>query len=367
MRIHGKNVETYHLQTVDAATPGADLGGPGQWLAPGFFDVQVNGFAGVDFNFAGVTTDDYRRAVQRMWATGATRVLPTVITGSRDRIVACMKAACRAASDAEIGPAMAGIHLEGPYISPDDGPRGAHPREHVRPPDRDEFLRFQDAAGGAIRLVTVAPEIEGAIAFIEWLRALDLVVAIGHTAADEAVIREAIRAGASLSTHLGNGAHTMIHRHRNHLWPQLAADELSASFIVDGHHLPPAAVKTFVRAKGVERSVLVTDAVAPAGSAPGHYEVGDVEIEMTAAGRVQIRGTDRLAGSALEMHNAVAKTVRFVGVSLAEAVQMAAANPAAVMGLPPRGDDHVLFDWDEAAGRITVRATVCAGRLVYSA
>jgi N-acetylglucosamine-6-phosphate deacetylase len=237
----------------------------------------------------------------------------------------------------------------------------------VRPPDREEFRRFQDAASGAIRLVTLAPESSGALEFVEWLAGQGIVVSIGHTGAGEDTIRAAIHAGATLSTHLGNGAHSMIQRHRNYIWEQLAADELCASFIVDGHHLPPAVVKTFVRAKGVERSVLVTDAVAPAGCAPGPYQVGEVAIELTPTGRVQIRGTDRLAGSSLELHHGVGNTARFAGVSLAEAWRMASANPAAVVRLPARPDDRVLFEWERQGQQITVRATVCAGRLVYAA
>lgn len=367
MRITGRNPESNVLETIELAGGAGELGGPESWLAPGLLDLQVNGFAGVDFNAPDVSVEDYRRAVRRQWATGVTRFLPTIITGGHERIVACMRLAAQAAADREIGPAIAGVHLEGPYISPDDGPRGAHPREFVRPPDRDEFRRFQDAAGGAIRLVTLAPEVPGAPEFIEWLVAQGIVVGIGHTGASEEIIRAAVSAGVTLSTHLGNGAHDMIQRHRNYIWEQLASDELYASFIVDGHHLPPAVVKTFVRAKGVQRSVLVTDAVAPAGCAPGPYQVGEVGIELTPSGRVQIRGTDRLAGSSLQLHDAVANTSRFACVSLAEALRMASANAAAVLRLPARLDDRLLFDWDQAGHQLTIRATVCAGRLVYSA
>jgi len=367
MRITGRDPNSETLQTLELPGGEGELGGASSWLGPGLLDLQVNGFAGVDFNAPEVTVEDYRRAVRSQWATGVTRFLPTMITGGRESIVACMRVAAQAAADREIGPAIAGIHLEGPYISPDDGPRGAHPREHVRPPDRDEFRRFQGAAGGNIRLVTLAPEAPGALEFVEWLAGQGIVVGIGHTGASEETIRAAIRAGATLSTHLGNGAHSMIQRHRNYIWEQLAADELCASFIVDGHHLPPAVVKTFVRAKGVERSVLVTDAVAPAGCAPGPYQVGEVAIELTPAGRVQIRGTDRLAGSSLQLHHGVANTARFAGVSLAEAWRMASANPAAVVRLPACLDDRVLFDWDQQRHQLTVRATVSAGRLVYAA
>ncbi|MGH8246886.1 MAG: N-acetylglucosamine-6-phosphate deacetylase, partial [Gammaproteobacteria bacterium] len=169
MTIQGKNPTTGAIETLEISGVTGGLGGSSAWVASGLIDLQVNGFAGVDFNAAGVSVEDYRRAFHRMWATGVTRCLPTIITGGHDRIVACMRVAAEAAQDREIGPAIAGIHLEGPYISPEDGPRGAHPREFVRPPERDEFHRFQEAAGGLIRLVTVAPEVSGALDFIEWL------------------------------------------------------------------------------------------------------------------------------------------------------------------------------------------------------
>ena len=212
--------------------------------------------------------------------------------------------------------------------------------------------------------MTVAPEAPGGVAFVEWLTGQGIVAAIGHTAAAESEIQDAIKAGAKLSTHLGNGAHSMLPRHPNYIWDQLAADELFASFIVDGHHLAPAVVKTFVRAKGVERSILVTDAVAPAACPPGLYQVGEVPIELTPAGRVQIRGTDRLAGSAVQLHHAVGNTIRFAGVSLAAALAMASVNPALLLGWPSRRDDWILFDLDDAGG-ISIRATICAGRVVF--
>ena len=368
MRISGKNPASSALETVELPGAAPDLGNANLWLAPGLLDLQVNGFAGVDFNAPATGVEDYRRAVCCLWRTGVTRFLPTIITGGRERIEACLRSASLAADDPEIGASIPGIHLEGPYISPEDGPRGAHPAAFVRPPDRDEFRRFQEAAGGAIRLVTVAPEMEDGLEFIEWLAGQGIVVAIGHTGGGVAAIREAISAGATLSTHLGNGAHSVLRRHPNYIWEQLAADELHASFIVDGHHLAPVVVKTFVRAKGIGRSVLITDAVAPAGCPPGNYrlgEVGEVLIELTADGRVQIRGTDRLAGSSLQLHQAVGNTVRFAGVSLSDALLMATANPAAVMKIPARRGDWVLFDWDESRQEMAVRATVLSGRLVY--
>ena len=344
------------------------------WLAPGFIDLQVNGFGGVDFNDPATTTERIAQAIRRLWATGVTHLLPTVITGSHEHLAACFANLVKAADEfPEVACATLGFHLEGPFISTEDGPRGAHPRAHARPPDWDEFMRLQDAARGGIRLITFAPEWEGALAFIERATAANLIVALGHTAATPQQIRDAISAGAKMSTHLGNGSHAQLARHPNYIWEQLAADELHASFIVDGHHLPPAVVKCFLRAKSVARSILVTDAIAAAGCPPGRYQFGELVVEVTPQGRVCLPGTPYLAGSAVQMHEAVANTVRFSDATLGEALTMATANPAALLGLRDthgqlaqgRAADVVVLDWNETAQSLAVVATICRGEVVY--
>jgi N-acetylglucosamine-6-phosphate deacetylase len=341
----------------------------GVWAAPGLIDVQVNGFAGVDYNSPDASLDEIARSIRQMRATGVTRFYPTVITGSRESMCAALRNLARAKRLLSEGVSIAGIHVEGPFISPEDGPRGAHPRQHVRPPDPEEALRMQEAAGGLIRLFTIAPEMPGAIKLIESLTAQGIVVCLGHTAADGAQIRDAIKAGAAMSTHLGNGAHGMLPRHPNYIWEQLAADELYASFIVDGIHLPPSFVKCAVRAKGLDRSVLTTDATSSAGCRPGRYRLGDVEVELTPEDRVQIAGTRTLAGSALRMDRGVENLMRFTGVSLEQALRMSTVNPARAARLTGRtgflaaGDaaDLILFRFDPAAPRIVIERTIVAG------
>jgi N-acetylglucosamine-6-phosphate deacetylase len=296
--------------------------------SPGFFDLQVNGFAGVDFNDPRTTPDEVARALAAMRTTGVTRCLPTLITSSLETFAACA-ASVLACGDA----AVFGVHMEGPYISAEDGPRGAHPREHVSAASVDDFERRQAAADGRILLVTLAPEVPGALALIEHLVMRGVRVAIGHTAATSVQVADAVRAGATLSTHLGNGCASMLPRHPNVIWDQLACDALRASFIVDGHHLPPATVKSMVRAKGVGRSILVTDATAAAGCPPGRYRLGALDVELDATGRVAAPGATNLAGSALTMDRAVANTVRFTGLTLEEVLPMASTHPAAYLGL----------------------------------
>lgn len=314
---------------------------------PGFVDLQVNGFAGVDFNNPLTTPEEVLRAGQAQRSTGVTAYLPTLITSSFESFARCARTLLEAGD-----PGILGIHMEGPYISPEDGPRGAHPRQHVRQADRDDFQRRLEAAGGRIVLVTLAPEVPGALSLIEYLVDSGIRVAVGHTAATPERIRDALRAGASLSTHLGNGCAQLLPRHPNFLWEQLASDELAASFIVDGHHLPASTVKAMIRAKTPERSILVTDAIAAAGCPPGRYRIGELEIELNAAGRVCVPDSPYLAGSALKMDEAVANTVRFTGLPLETALSMAGTNPARYLGIEPRG--RVSARWDAATSRLHV-------------
>lgn len=351
-----------------------ELGGGHQWLSPGFVDLQINGYGGIDFNDAGTTTEQIAAVTRALWPTGVTSFCPTIITESSEHITQCLTNLVHAADQsAEFARAFLGIHLEGPFISPEDGPRGAHPRQHICPPDWEQFQRWQDAAQGRIRILTLSPEWPESLDVIERATKAGVIVAIGHTAANPAQIAAAVQAGAKMSTHLGNGSHAKIDRHPNYIWEQLANDGLWASFIVDGHHLPASVVKCFLRSKGIARSILVTDAIAAAGRLPGKYKLGHVEVEVTEARRVCLPGTPYLAGSALEMQEAIGKTIAYSDATLDDALRMASANPAALLGLAEelgaieaqRRADLVLFDWDEAAASLDIAATIVNGEIVY--
>jgi N-acetylglucosamine-6-phosphate deacetylase len=345
------------------------------FIAPGFIDLQVNGFAGVDYNSASSTHEQIAQSIRAMFACGVTRFFPTVITGSPDNMAAALSHLANAKESITEGSAMEAFHLEGPYISPDDGPRGAHPARWVRPPDLEEFRRFQgDAARGNIRLVTLSPEWPQAPRFIEALVHQGVVASIGHTRASAAQISDAVSAGAMLSTHLGNGADAVLPRHPNYLWEQLADDRLAASFIVDGFHLPSSFLNVALRAKGLERSLLVTDAVMPAGCSPGPYRLGDeVAVELHADGSVRLSGGTRLAGSALMMHRAITNVMKTAGLNLRDAISLATRNPARIgrvayrqRGLTP-GDraDLVRFRLDDA-GQLTILETYLSGQRVFT-
>ncbi len=328
-------------------SPAARSSGPRRLELPGLVDLQVNGFAGVDFGDPAVTTDDVERAIGAIGKTGVTRFLATLITSSLETFTACARTLLRV-SDA----ALAGIHMEGPYISPEDGPRGAHARAFVRSADVSDFERRLEAAEGRIRLVTLAPESSGALKLIEHLVAKGIRVAIGHTAATGAEIRDAVTAGATLSTHLGNGCAAALPRHPNLLWEQLGEDRLLASLIVDGHHLPAATVRSMVRAKTPARTILVTDATAAAGMPPGRYTIGGQLVELDASGKVAAPGAPNLAGSALTLPAAIGLGVRFTGLPLEEVVAMASSRPAEYLGLRPAGT--LTAEWDEDNGVLRV-------------
>ena len=339
-------------------------------IAPSLVDIQVNGFMGFDLNVETVTPADVSAIVRALWRVGTGFFCPTVVTGSFERIAHSLRAivaACK--DDALTNRSVICIHLEGPYISSEDGPRGAHPREYARDADWDEFQRWQDIAEGKIRLVTLAPERKGAIPFIEKLVKHGIVVALGHTNASESDIHAAVEAGARLSTHLGNGAHAVIRRHPNYIWEQLAADELWASLIVDGHHLPPAVVKSMMRAKTLARCILISDAVALAGMTPGVYQFAGETVELTDGAKVCLVGTEYLAGSAIELMRGVENSVRFAGISLAAAFALATTQPARLLGMEnlhsPESANLLLFRWDAAACQIKVLMTIFDGTVVY--
>ena len=348
------------------------ISGEPDYVAPGFIDLQVNGYAGVDYNSPTTSHEEIGRSLRVQFACGTTRLLPTVITGTYEGMRGSLANLYAAKLAIPEGVAMEGFHVEGPHISAEEGPRGAHPKQCVRKPDVDEYKGWQEITDGLVKLVTLSPEWPEAPAYIEALVRDGVVVAIGHTGASREQIQAAVSAGATLSTHLGNGAHSVMSRHPNYLWEQMAEDRLAADFIVDGIHIGEAFLKVALRAKGIERSILVTDASAPAGAVPGRYKLADQEVDLTEDDRVVLAGQSRLAGSALKMHKAVENVMRMAGVSLAEAVTMATRNAARVGRISGRmrglvtGEraDFVVFSRE--GGEITVEETWIGGQRVYS-
>ncbi len=301
---------------------------PEAWVAPALFDPQINGCLGIAFSSPSLTPEGVRTVSDECRKHGIGGFAPTLITNSFETLRHGFATLAKALdADAELSRHMPCFHLEGPYLSGEDGPRGAHPKEHTRDPDWDEFRKLQDAAGGRIRMVTLAPERTGAPAFIEKLATAGVVVAIGHTAATGTQIRDAVAAGARTSTHLGNGCHAVLPRHDNYIWEQLACDELHASIITDGHHLPATLVRCIVRVKGVSRLLITCDAGSLAGMPPGKYCEWGTDLEVLPSGKIVVAGTPFLAGSGHFTDVCVSNLIRMTGMRLGDAIDLASARP----------------------------------------
>lgn len=289
-------------------------------VGPAFFDPQVNGFGGVEFADPDLGVDELENAVLAIRQAGCSHFLLTLVTNALDALEDQFKRLASLVDQSGlIRESLIGFHLEGPFISPEPGYRGAHRAEHVRPPDWSSFERLQNAAGDRIRMLTLAPEWPGGAEFIRRAAASGVFVCLGHTNADYRQLRAAIDAGARMVTHLGNGLPLDIHRHDNIIQRVLAMDELLASLIPDGIHLPPFVLKNLARALGRSRLVFTTDAVTPAGAPPGEYQVGHQKV-MVGDDRV-VRNADGryLAGSALTMHEGFLNSVNWCGLDIPSA------------------------------------------------
>jgi len=357
-------VEDGIITLIEDAVSATDL-----YLSPGLVDLQVNGFAGFDMNAEQISTDSVIGLVDALLAHGVTCFLPTIITAPEEQISKKLRVISEAR---RIHPKAADCipfaHLEGPHISRLDGYRGAHPLDAVRPPSIDEFDRWQDASGGLVGMVTLSPHFSDSTAYIAALVSRGVYVAIGHTHASPEQISQAAEAGASLSTHLGNGVAQEIPRHRNPIWSQLADDRLTATFIADGHHLPPEVVKVILRTKGIDRCILVSDSIALAGKPAGIYTtaVGG-EVELHADGRLCILGSDLLAGSTSTLAQCVSTLVRMTDLPLRDALAMATANSGRYAG--GRGclaigsrADLIRFRWKN---ELSIEDVWLAGEQVY--
>lgn len=306
------------------------------FLAPGFVDIQVNGFLGVDYSGEDLTVDGVESVCRELIARGTTQHVATIITRPRERIISNLEAIVRAvrASDL-VAASVVGIHVEGPFISNEDGPRGAHERDYVRSATLEELHEWMEASSGLLRMITVAPEAPGAMEFIRQASSRGIVVGIGHTAADPGVIHCATQAGARVSTHLGNGSASTVERLTNHIWPQLADDGLIASVIADGDHLPQDVLKVFWRAKGADRILLISDVSPLAGLPPGTTNWGGTKVEIGIDGVLRVAGTPYLAGAGRLLDTAVPHLVESSEASLCQAVRACTERPSGLLALGP--------------------------------
>lgn len=343
------------------------------YIAPGLIDNQVNGYMGESFVDMGreLTMAGIKKATLALWKDGVTTYLPTLTTNRKEIYLKNLSLLAKARKDPDLHGSIAGFHMEGPYISPVDGYRGAHPLKYVRKPDWSEFMELYQASGNNILQVTLAPEHEGAMEFISKLRELNIVVAIGHHNASSGEIKEAVDRGAQIVTHLGNGLANNINRHQNPLWPQLSDDRLMVSVIADGFHLLPEQLRVFYKAKGTQNTIITSDVSALGGMPPGKYlnVVGDTLL-VTADGAIRYPAQNSLAGSASSVSKGVGNFLKVTGCSLSDAIQMASGNPARLNRLTDRGAiipgmraDLILFTLEDFT--LDIKKTIVAGETVY--
>ncbi len=314
-----------------------DAGSAASIIAPTLFDIQVNGYGGIDLQGRDVLPEDVAKIDAKLQRIGVSHWIPTLITSSFENIEHGCATIAAALKDASLARRIPGVHIEGPYISPHDGPRGAHDRRHVRKPDLREFDKWYKAADGRVTYITLAPELDGAIPFIKEMAKRGVLVSLGHHNATADRIARAVDAGARMCTHLGNGIASMLNRHNNPLWPQLAEDRLHASVIADLEHLPPPMLKTIARVKGPDRLIITSDAVHIAGMKPGRYDLAGMPVELLKTGRIRLSGTDLLAGSAATLLQGVLNAARYTDLTLAQAFACASTVPGELFRVSRRG------------------------------
>jgi N-acetylglucosamine-6-phosphate deacetylase len=353
---------------IAAAAPGPPppaAGGPRlelgrRILAPGFVDLHVHGGGGGDLLAGGAA--DIARAVAFHARHGTTALVATTVSASPGALLAAVRRLAAAGERPAPGARLLGVHLEGPYLAPRR--RGAHELRHLRPPDPAELERLLEAGGGAVRMVTLAPELPGAAAAMAAIARSGAVPALGHSEASFDTAQAAIAAGARHAVHLFNAMGPLHHRTPGLAGAALAAPEVTCELIADGRHLHPAVLALAARLKGPAGAALVTDAIPAAGLPDGRHRLGGLEIDVR-DGTARVAGAGTLAGSTLTMDRAVRGAVEEAGIPLDDALRMASSTPAAVLGLEHRlgrlaaGREADLVVLDE---RLGVTATMIAGR-----
>jgi N-acetylglucosamine-6-phosphate deacetylase len=369
--VTGKTEEiTFRERMVTAITEAASRSINLPYMAPGLIDLQINGINGIDFNATTLTKEEVVNTTHYLLSQGITTFLPTIITNSDENIlnlVHTIYEACR--SNSLVDECVWGIHLEGPFISPKEGAKGAHDERYIKPPDWELFSKFQEAAGGKIKMITLAPEWEGSDLFIEKCRAHGVLVSIGHTLADTEQVSMAVKAGATLSTHLGNGIPLLLPRHPNLLWDQLAEENLYSCIITDGLHIPDSFIKVVMRIKG-RKTLVISDATCFAGMPPGEYEshIGGTVI-LDDEKRVSLKNSPGLlAGAGKSLLENVETLIDHKLSTLSEAWQMASLNVADMLAkndgsFKERKDDLVVFQLKNK--EIKIGKVIKRGRIVF--
>ena len=333
-----------------------------KFIVPGYIDIHVHGGGGSD------VMDGEYEAIKQVATThsrfGTTAFLPTTMTMTKDKIIKSLKSIHEARLKGTGTAEILGIHLEGPYINPEK--KGAQKEEDIKKVSVEEFLEFNQASGNLIRLVTIAPEMPGAIDFIRWLHQQGIIVSVGHSNATYKQVQEGIQAGLSHVTHIFNAMRGLHHREPGVVGAALSSPKLIVEMIADGIHLHPIVLKMLTQIKESEKLVLITDAMRATGFKEGTYDLGGQEVMVTQGQAKLKNGT--LAGSVLTMDKAVKNLVTKVGISLLNAVQMASYNPAKCLGIDDKKGSLELYkDADIVIlnKNLETELTMVAGKVVY--
>ncbi|MHB1191232.1 MAG: N-acetylglucosamine-6-phosphate deacetylase [Armatimonadota bacterium] len=301
-------------------------------VASGFIDIQVNGLLGGDFSQPGLSLGDVREVTARLAERGTIAYCPTICSGSLAMYEENLGVFAEAMEDSELSGHLLGVHLEGPFISPEPGAVGAHEKEYIREPSIEDFDRLWKWSGGKIAILTLAPELPGAEELIRHASALGVRIMLGHHLANDEQMASAVAAGARGCTHLGNGLPNELHRHENPIWWQLACDDLWASFITDGHHLPADLIKVALRAKGIGRFIVTSDAAPLAGMPIGTYVEFGKKVEIEPSGRIYCAESGGLAGSHSTMFECMNHLASLDLLPEEELWQVGFSNPLAFLG-----------------------------------
>jgi N-acetylglucosamine-6-phosphate deacetylase len=348
---------SYDAGRIQAMTPlDAGTANPqGLWLTPGLFDIQMNGMFGHDLAGEDLTPDMVQAMDAELEKHGVLKWCPTICTQA-PRIVERSLSTIRKAIESGLAPHAHCIHLEGHHISGEEGYRGVHPPQFIRDADPAEFDRWQEIAGGRIGLFSLAPEREGALKFIQKLRAGGVRVGLVHHHADYGTIRGAAAAGADLSSHLVNGCAPLIHRQHNVIWAQLSLHELWASFIADGYHIPAYTLRALINAKGIDRSILTSDLGYIAGQPDGEYRTSEGMLVVLKEGGLWVKGkgTDLLSGAAKTLDRDVEYLSSHAGFDIEQSLLMASRNPGRYFSIECEFDLYsgrrgplALFRWQD--------------------
>jgi N-acetylglucosamine-6-phosphate deacetylase len=302
---------------------------------PAPIDLQVNGYNGVDFSSPDLAEDDFIRACREMLQAGTTAFLPTMITSPTEVYKRNLPIIARAINSDEFRNRLLGIHLEGPFISPKDGARGAHNPDWIRKPDTAFLAQLIDWSDDEIKLITIAAELDGAAELARSATDSGIVVSLGHQMAHTNDLQRLVDAGARALTHLGNGVPAVIPRHENPVWAGLANDQLTAMIITDGHHLPPSVIKTIIRTKTPARCILVSDASPLAGMPPGTYETLGQKVVLEPSGRLYNPKGNHLVGSSATLLQCISHLASLKLATSDEIIDMAFYNPLKLLNINP--------------------------------